>query len=224
MAHAEGLRSGWYGKKALLLTECIVLFFIMPAALYFHRHWFAWRITPIVLVIAAMCSAYLVADKSFDKRKLWDTGNITEHIGKILVTFVVPAAMIGVFTYFYQKNHFLYFVSAEPWLWLVFILFYPLLAVYPQEIVFRAFFFHRYGCLFSDRITMIILSGISFGIAHLFYANWFAPVLSTFGGMLFAYRYAKTDSLVAAAIEHGLWGNFLFTVGLGWYFYSGSIP
>jgi hypothetical protein len=25
------------------------------------------------------------------------------------------------------------------------------------------------------------------------------------------------------ALEHALWGNFLFTTGIGWYFYSGSI-
>jgi uncharacterized protein len=224
MTQAIGLRSGWYVKRALLFAECIVLFFILPAALYFHRHWVAWRITPIVLVIAAVCTVYLISDKSFDTRKFWDVRNISHHIGRILLTFLVPAVMVGLFTYFFQKDHFLYFVSAEPWLWLVFILFYPLLAVYPQEIVFRAFFFHRYRCLFTDKATMILLSGISFGIAHLFYANWFAPVLSTFCGMLFAYRYAKSGSLIAAAIEHGLWGNFLFTVGLGWYFYSGSIP
>ncbi len=27
----------------------------------------------------------------------------------------------------------------------------------------------------------------------------------------------------AVSIEHALWGNFLFTVGIGWFFYSGAI-
>lgn len=210
-------------KRAFLYIECILLFFIVPSLLYFFRHWFAWRITPIVLVVALVCSIYLIADKSFDRRKLWNTNHIADHFIKICLTFIVPGIMISVFTYYFQRIHFIYFVSAEPGLWFVFILLYPLLAVYPQELVFRAFFFHRYGELFSSGFTLILLNGISFGIAHLFYANWFAPVLSMFGGMLFAYRYKKTDSLLAAAIEHGLWGNFLFTIGLGWYFYSGSI-
>ncbi len=224
MASGRDRKSGWDRSRIFLLAECIVLFFIVPAGLYAHRHWFAWRITPIVLVIAAICGAYLITDKSFDKRKLWSAKNVSCHVRKIILTFVLPAATVGSLTYFYQKELFLYFVSAEPWLWVVFVLLYPLLAVYPQELVFRAFFFHRYRNLFPDSFTLILFNGISFGIAHLFYANWFAPLLSTFGGMLFAYRYAKTDSLLAASIEHGLWGNFLFTIGLGWYFYSGSIP
>jgi uncharacterized protein len=46
---------------------------------------------------------------------------------------------------------------------------------------------------------------------------------AAFRGMLFACRYARAGSLVAPVIEHGLWGGFIFTIGMGWYFYSGSI-
>lgn len=210
-------------KKVLLLIECIVLFFILPAALFFCRHWVAWRITPIMLLAAAGCLGALALDKSFDKKRLWRVGNITAHIGKICLTFIVPALLIGGFTFLFQEVRFLYFPRAEPGLWLAFIVLYPLVAVYPQEIVFRAFFFHRYEGLFSNRAGLILINGISFGLAHLFYSNWFAPVLSAFGGALFAYRYARAGSVVASTIEHGLWGDFLFTVGMGWYFYSGSI-
>jgi len=28
---------------------------------------------------------------------------------------------------------------------------------------------------------------------------------------------------LAAGLEHALWGDLLFTLGLGWYFYTGSI-
>jgi hypothetical protein len=48
-------------------------------------------------------------------------------------------------------------------------------------------------------------------------------VLSMLGGWLFAYRYHRTGSVFAVSLEHGLWGDFLFTVGLGRYLYSGSI-
>jgi hypothetical protein len=34
---------------------------------------------------------------------------------------------------------------------------------------------------------------------------------------------SKSGSALMAGIEHGIWGDFLFTVGIGWYFYSGSI-
>jgi uncharacterized protein len=212
-----------HGGRALLFVECMVLFFIGPAALFFVRHWFAWRITPIVLLFSFLCAVFLLRDNGFDRNKLWDVSSLGPHLRAILLTFLFPALSLALFTYAFHRRLFLYFISAEPWLWLVFVLLYPVLACYPQEVLFRAFFFHRYQPLFPGRGVMIALSGLSFGLAHLFFNNALAPVLATFGGMLFAYRYARADTVVASALEHGLWGNFLFTIGLGWYFYSGSI-
>jgi membrane protease YdiL (CAAX protease family) len=70
---------------------------------------------------------------------------------------------------------------------------------------------------------MMIVNSICFGLAHLFYGNWVAPILSGLGGLLFCHRYLKSKSLLVVGLEHGLWGDFLFTVGLGWFFYSGAI-
>lgn len=218
-----GPGSRYFSKKTLLCAECAVLFFIVPAALYFVRHWFAWRITPIVLLLSLLCLYRLITDKDFDRRRLWYIRDFPVHLKGILLTFSTAATIVALFTYLFQRVHFLYFLSAEPKLWLVFVLIYPLLVVYPQELVFRAFFFHRYRVIFERRATMIALSGLSFGLAHIFFANWYAPVLSTLGGILFAYRYAKAQSVMVTTLEHGLWGSFLFTIGMGWYFYSGSI-
>lgn len=98
-----------------------------------------------------------------------------------------------------------------------------MLADYTQEVIFRGFFFHRYRTLFPNASVMLLTNGISFGMFHIFYGNWFSPLLAAVGGMVFGYRYLKSGSLLPAAIEHALYGNFLFTIGLGWYFYSGSI-
>ena len=40
---------------------------------------------------------------------------------------------------------------------------------------------------------------------------------------LFARTYAGSRSFLQAVVEHSLWGNFIFTIGLGWYFYGGAI-
>ena len=98
------------------------------------------------------------------------------------------------------------------------ILAYPLLAALPQAI-----FFHRYRRLFPHPGLMILASALSFGLAHLIYANWVAPLPSFLGGLLFGWRYVNPRFLLAVSIEHTLWGNFLFTVGIGWFFYSGAI-
>jgi membrane protease YdiL (CAAX protease family) len=51
------------------------------------------------------------------------------------------------------------------------------------------------------------------------FENWIAPVLTLIGGLLFAWTYARTRSQVVASFQHALFGCFLFTIGLGWYFY-----
>jgi uncharacterized protein len=56
---------------------------------------------------------------------------------------------------------------------------------------------------------------------HLLFGNVAAPLLSIPAGYLFSHTYARTRSLPAAAVEHALYGNIVFTVGLGLYFYRG---
>jgi membrane protease YdiL (CAAX protease family) len=46
-------------------------------------------------------------------------------------------------------------------------------------------------------------------------------VLSFFGGLIFAWRYLRTNSFWAVALEHALYGNLIFTIGLGVYFFTG---
>ncbi len=70
---------------------------------------------------------------------------------------------------------------------------------------------------------MIVVSAVRFGRAHLLYANGVPPLLSFPEGLLFGWRYVHTRSLLAVSIEHTLWGNHMFTVGIGWFFYSGTI-
>jgi len=70
---------------------------------------------------------------------------------------------------------------------------------------------------------MILASALVFAFAHVLYINWIAPLLSFIAGIIFATTYAKTKSLALVTIEHGLYGNALFLVGLGWYFYGGAV-
>jgi membrane protease YdiL (CAAX protease family) len=64
---------------------------------------------------------------------------------------------------------------------------------------------------------------VAFGLAHIVFANWTAPLMTTVMGVLFALTYARTGSTLQASLEHGIWGWFAFTVGLGWYVFSGAI-
>ena len=69
---------------------------------------------------------------------------------------------------------------------------------------------------------MVIASAVAFGFVHIVFLNPIAVGLSVVGGVLFALTYLRTRSLLMAAIEHGLYGCLIFTVGLGRYFFHGT--
>jgi hypothetical protein len=54
---------------------------------------------------------------------------------------------------------------------------------------------------------------------HVIFENWIAPVLTLLGGLLFPWTYARTRSALVASVQHALFGCYLFTIGLGWFFY-----
>jgi membrane protease YdiL (CAAX protease family) len=98
---------------------------------------------------------------------------------------------------------------------------YPFLSALPQELIYRVFFFHRYQSLFGSEHRLIWASVLTFAFLHIIFGNLVAPLLTLPGGYLFARTYVRTGSLSAVAIEHAAYGNIVFTVGLGAYFYRG---
>lgn len=210
-------------SRALLWAECVGLFFAAPVGLYFLRHQLAHRVIPLVIVAAGFCAWYLFRERDFDRGAIWRVRGLGRHLKEILLGLALPLLPLALVSYLFVQDKFLAMPSAHPQGWLLLLLLYPVLAAYPQEVVFRGFFFQRYRPLFPDPRVMILASGVSFGLAHVFYGNWVAPVIAGLGGLLFGYRYLRSKSLVAVGMEHGLWGNLLYTLGLGWFFYSGCI-
>jgi membrane protease YdiL (CAAX protease family) len=211
-------------RPLLRLLECGVGFFVLPPSLYLVRHRLAFRVVLLTLVLAPVFALYLVRRGGIEPRAFCSPAGLRRHLQGILAVFLPSAPLLGLLAAsFLPQHHLLGFPVQAPVRWALVMLLYPVLAAYPQELIFRAFFFHRYRCLFPNDLTLVIANGVSFGLAHLLFGNWIAVVLSTLGGLLFAYRYLRTGSLLAVSLEHGLWGDFLFTVGLGRYLYSGSI-
>ena len=210
-------------KRCYLIGEFLILFVAVPAVLFLFRKVIAQKVVVIILLSAGPCSLYLLIGNRFPRQAFLQTDRWRQHLIWISITFMPLALVMTVCAVYFMADHLFVFPKESPAFWGLLLVSYPVLAAYPQEIIFRGFFFRRYRTLFSRRLTMILVSSLCFGWAHLMYANWVAPLLSGLGGVLFAYRYLRTKSLLMVGIEHGLWGNFLFTVGIGWYFYSGAI-
>ncbi|MFD2726364.1 CPBP family intramembrane glutamic endopeptidase [Hyunsoonleella rubra] len=132
-----------------------------------------------------------------------------------LLKFSVIVALTTIFVNVTDKESLFNVVLNKPKLW-VFILFvYSLLSVYPQEIIFRTFFFKRYARFFRDKRLLILVNAVLFSLAHLFYGNNFVLLITFLGGLLFAWTYVETKSTIMVSIEHAIYGCWLFTVGMG---------
>ncbi len=118
-------------------------------------------------------------------------------------------------------EYWLAFPRERPGLWALVMVLYPFLSALPQEFLYRRFFFWRYAPLLGEGALRVGVNALLFGWLHAMYDNAPALILSTIGGLFFAGTYAHTRNLALVWIEHALYGQLLFTLGLGRFFYEG---
>ena len=157
-------------------------------------------------------------------KALWKWDAVTwGNLKPILIRWVFASIGMLAFIYLYDPDRVFFLVKERPQIVPFLLVLYPLLSALPQEFIFCSFFFERYKAFFKTDTAMIIASAVVFAYAHVLFINIVAPSLSLIAGVIFAMTYAKTKSLALVTIEHGLYGNVLFLVGLGWYFYGGAV-
>jgi uncharacterized protein len=208
-------------SRAELVVEFLLLFVAAPLAYRFSPV----RIPaiPLLWIVSGYAWWQLMRGPHFDRAQLWNAGQLPAHLAAILITFAVAAAVIWLGVRRFAPEREWGFVRRNPAFWAVVMVAYPVLSVYPQGVLYRAFFFERYRELFPGRWTMIVVSAAAFAFLHIIFRNRLAVGLTFAGGLLFAFRYAETQSLATSCFEHALYGCWLFTVGLGEYFYHGTI-
>lgn len=182
-----------------------------------------YAILPMVWTMALFCHSLtnrLLGEKG---RNWWNRAGVTRgEVMRILARFVICALLMTGATYLLQPELLFGFVRTKPQFWAVVMVMYPLISVVPQEIIFRRYIFARFERLMTPTM-LILLSGLGFGFAHIVFNNWIAPALCAVGGVMFAQTYLRTRSLALVSLEHALYGNFVFTLGLGRYFYHGAV-
>ena len=176
---------------------------------------------PVLFVAAWVCLAVLWRDPTFQRDELWRREQLWTWLRGPLALALLVGTLLAVGVFLVEPAHLFDLPRDSPWRWLAVMLLYPVLSVVPQELVFRTFFFHRYGRLFGGRWVAMAASAVAFSWAHIVLANGLAIALTLLGGWLFARTYLRTRSLVATAVEHAAYGCLLFTVGLGRWFVTG---
>jgi membrane protease YdiL (CAAX protease family) len=208
-------------QRGALILEFVILFVALPLGYRFSP--VRLPALPLLWLVAAYAWWQLLRDPRFDRTRLWNLETLSGRLGEILCIFAVAAFLLWLGVRRFAPHLEWSFVSQNPAFWAVVMVLYPVLSVYPQGLLYRAFFFERYGELFPGKWAMIVASAAAFAFVHIIFRNWLAVGLTLAGGLLFAVRYAQTGSLATTGFEHSLYGCWLFTVGLGQYFYHGTI-
>jgi membrane protease YdiL (CAAX protease family) len=198
--------------------ELGLLFGIVPALLAAYARALA---LPFLFLTAWVCLAVLWRDPTFQRDELWRREQLWTWLRGPLALALLVGTLLAVGVFLVEPAHLFDLPRDSPWRWLAVMLLYPVLSVVPQELVFRTFFFHRYGRLFGGRWVAMAASAVAFSWAHIVLANGLAIALTLLGGWMFARTYLRTRSLVATAVEHAAYGCLLFTVGLGRWFVTG---
>ncbi|WP_223267230.1 CPBP family intramembrane glutamic endopeptidase [Polaribacter sp. IC073] len=132
-----------------------------------------------------------------------------------IIKLLIIAAITTIFVWYTDKENLFTVMVNKPKLWIFILLFYSLFSVYPQELLYRTFFFKRYKELFKSESLFIFINALLFSLAHLFFKNTLVLLLTFIGGILFAFTFKKTKSTLLVSIEHSIYGCWLFTVGMG---------
>lgn len=208
-------------KKAYYVLELIVLFVGIPVLFYIEPEFLKNKKILTLVIFTLLCLSILLFDKNFDRRLFWNSEGTKSYVIKILLRSALVFIALTIFVLLTNPDNLFIFPLSRPWIWLLVMALYPLLSAYPQELIYRTFFFHRYEKIFGRGISMIIASGMIFSFLHIMYDNVPALILSFLGGLAFSKTYKDTESLWVVSLEHAIYGNLIFTVGLNGYFYEG---
>ena len=173
----------------------------------------------VLIVVSTLMLIYLLNDSTFHRRRLVHVKALRSHLRPVVMQFLILASLMSLAVYFLMNDLLFELVINSPLLWLSIVLAYPLFSVYPQELIYRGFLFHRYSPIFRGETQIVLASSIAFAFVHIVFGSWLSVALSFVGGLLFSSTYLKSRSLLLVTIEHSLIGIFIFTIGLGRYFY-----
>lgn len=170
---------------------------------------------PILIITGLLSFLYLKKQKDFDTKKLWNLLPLKTYWRQILVVFIPIAVGMTIATIYIIPDSLFILPKSRIWLMALISFTYPVFSVIPQSLLYRAVYFHRYAPLFPNKKTALIIGALVFSLGHLLFKNWYAMVFTFLGGLLFNHRYLKTNSMLISAIEHSLYGVWLFACGLG---------
>lgn len=200
-------------RKWYILIELIGFFIVVPL-LYWLDLIPIHKVIPL-LVLFIYCVVILFINKRFNLSRFSLKANWT----LILIRFFIIGSLIFLWIRLFSPNPLLADFSSNRQL-LCMVLIYPFSSAFPQELIFREFFFYRYEPLFKNQTVLVGINVLLFAFAHIYFANWTIVLFTLIGGLIFSLTYLKTKSLLVVTIEHTLFGVLTLSSGLADQFYK----
>lgn len=199
-------------SRTYLASELLLLFVLLPISLVFSYS-FILKAIFILLGFIYIAVVLIRFEKiSFKTSIRIEWSRFWKRIGLLFLGIILITSL---YVFLMDANKLFCVIINKPLMWISIFGVYTLLSVWPQEIVYRTFFFARYEALFQNKKLLIFVNAILFSLAHLFFKNTLVIVLTFIGGLFFSYTYYKSKSTLLVSVEHALYGNWLFTVGMG---------
>ncbi|MFD2515966.1 type II CAAX prenyl endopeptidase Rce1 family protein [Pontibacter locisalis] len=200
--------------KTLKSLELLFVYVVVPLFTAYQLQGF-YNLVPL-LVVAVLLLVGLLKSRSFDRKRFWrlEPVNWKFLAGRFLL---VSALVYGFIRLFHQEL--LYYLPQENLdRYLLTVALYPFWSVIPQEIVYRAWYYHRYSDLFQNEKLSILVNSALFGFSHIVFGNWVAVSGAFLVSFVFSHTYRKHDSLLIVIIEHFVYGVMIFSLGMGRFF------
>lgn len=208
--------------KRALWAEFLLVFALPPVILA----WVGKRPVTIAVLLVGTALAYAVLRRwpaPPDEPVILTRADFHHALRAIVLRFILLSLPLVALTLYLVPEYFLFLPKKRPDIWIRVMLLYPILSVWPQEFLFRRFILVRYYPLFQAAPLYVAASSLVFGFAHIILLNPVAVILSALGGVMFANGYRQHRSLFLACFEHALYGCLIFTIGLGRFFYNGTV-
>lgn len=192
--------------------EFIILFIALPVSYYFD---YSPYLKAGLLLLGFLYVIWMLVRVEKQKFKINKLLNWKQFWRRTLVLLAVICVLTICYMFYTDAKNLFVVPRTKPLLWIVILFTYSFLSVYPQELIFRTFFFLRYESYIKNKHLFVLVNAVVFCLAHLLFKNTLVLILTFLGGILFALTFQKTRSTLLVSIEHAIYGSWLFTVGMG---------
>jgi|LSQX01.1.fsa_nt_gb membrane protease YdiL (CAAX protease family) len=209
-------------NRQLRLVEFALLYLLLPPLLLYGLPPRAilpllWLATLTAAWLSSRGKRLLLRDEVAAGAVPWQ-----RELRPIIGRWLLAALILTLALYLYQPWLLFAFPRSNLRFWLMVMVCYPFISVWPQALLYRRLYERRYAPLFSSPRASWLIGTLVFGFGHLPFGNLWALLLPTLGGLLFLRTYRRTGRLWLSILEHALYGNLLFTIGWGSFLFHGG--